>query len=71
MINSIYKKNVFFIFIIKMLFKFCLSGIHLIQKETNLKNIGNDVNVFIIETNEIQKDVRSDYLKVLISKINI
>lgn len=32
--------------------------------------IGNEVNIIVNETNEIQKDTRSDYVKVVISKVS-
>jgi len=40
-----------------------------IEKRASRK-IGKDINVTVTETDHIQKDVRSDYVKVVISKIN-
>lgn len=34
------------------------------------KKIGNEINITVTEADHIQKDVRSDYVKVVISKIN-
>jgi len=34
------------------------------------KTIGNEIKVIVTEVEEIQKDVRSDYVKVMISKLN-
>jgi phenylacetate-CoA ligase len=34
------------------------------------KKIGNDINITVTEADHIQKDVRSDYVKVVISKVN-